>query len=83
MDAFGSRSDDISPDEIKKIIRHDLTLLARESKLKSYEVPKRIGLLAAPFTIENGCLTTTQKTRREVVRTNYRDSLRNLYSPAA
>ena len=49
--------------------------------LASYERPKKIGLLAREFSIEDGTLTPTQKVKRRDVQRLYADEIDRLYSP--
>ena len=52
---------------------------ARLDDLANYEKPKKIGLIAAPFTVEDGTLTPTQKVKRRVVEEKYRDLIDAFY----
>ncbi len=52
---------------------------ARLDDLAKYEKPKKIGLIAAPFTVEDGTLTPTQKVKRGVVEEKYRDLIDAFY----
>ena len=54
-------------------------VLARLEDLASYERPKKIGLIAAPFTIDDGTLTPTQKVKRRVVEAQYRNLIDAFY----
>jgi long-chain acyl-CoA synthetase len=47
--------------------------------LARYERPKKIGLLAAPFTVEDGTLTPTQKVKRKEVKARYRNLIEAFY----
>jgi long-chain acyl-CoA synthetase len=47
--------------------------------LAGYERPKKIGLIADPFTVENGTLTPTQKVKRRVVEARYRTLIEAFY----
>jgi long-chain acyl-CoA synthetase len=51
--------------------------------LASYEMPKRIGLLANDFSIESGELTPTLKVKRRVIDQNYKALIDELYAPRA
>ena len=55
---------------------------ARLDDLAKYEKPKKIGLIAAPFTVEDGTLTPTQKVKRGVVEEKYRDLIDAFYAEA-
>ena len=47
--------------------------------LASFETPKKVGLLADPFTVENGMLTPTQKVKRNVVAERHADLIESFY----
>ena len=49
--------------------------------LARYETPKKIGLLASPFTIEDGTLTPTQKVKRRAVESRYKEIIDTFYAP--
>jgi long-chain acyl-CoA synthetase len=51
--------------------------------LSRVESPKKIVLLEEPFTIEDGSLTPTQKIKRRVVETRYREVLDALYEESS
>ncbi len=48
--------------------------------LARYETPKKIGLIEAPFTIDDGTLTPTQKVKRRAVQAQYRDLIDAFYA---
>ncbi len=48
--------------------------------LARFEKPKKVGLVAEPFTVENGALTPTQKVRRPVVTKRYAELIDAFYS---
>lgn len=60
---------------LKEEIFSELQDLAR------FEQPKKVGLVAEPFTVENGALTPTQKVKRAVVTTRYAQIIETFYSP--
>ena len=66
-----SRSQDLLKDEI----------LGEMRDLARFETPKKIGLLAEPFTVENGALTPTQKVKRSVVTEQYAELIESFYRP--
>ena len=66
-----SRSRDLLKDEI----------LGEMRDLARFETPKKIGLLAEPFTVENGALTPTQKVKRSVVTEQYAELIESFYRP--
>jgi long-chain acyl-CoA synthetase len=47
--------------------------------LARYERPKKIGLIATPFTVEDGTLTPTQKVKRREVKARYRNLIEAFY----
>ena len=48
--------------------------------LARFEKPKKVGLVAEPFTVENGALTPTQKVKRPVVTKRYAELIDAFYS---
>lgn len=48
-------------------------------KLARYETIKRFSVIAADFTVENGCMTPTMKVRRKAVIDQYRDIIEGMY----
>ncbi|MBU1218654.1 long-chain fatty acid--CoA ligase [Myxococcota bacterium] len=57
-----------------KEIRRDL-----EGEYGHYEIPRKILLIPEPFSLENGILTQTLKTKRHVILERYGESIRSLY----
>ena len=49
--------------------------------LARFETPKKIGLIAEPFTVESGTLTPTQKVRRPAVSAKYAELIESFYRP--
>jgi long-chain acyl-CoA synthetase len=47
--------------------------------LARYEMPKKIGLVESPFSIEDGTLTPTQKVKRRAVEARYRALIETFY----
>jgi long-chain acyl-CoA synthetase len=47
--------------------------------LSRFEMPKKLVILDAPFTIEDGSLTPTQKVKRRVVQERFEEKLREVY----
>ncbi len=56
-------------------------ILGEMRDLARFETPKKIGLLAEPFTVENGALTPTQKVKRSVVMEQYGELIESFYRP--
>jgi len=67
---------------IREKIMEEFTRLAKDSKLKSYEIPKVVAILEEPFSVANNCLTPSQKTKRDVIRVLHRECLRKMYENA-
>ncbi len=49
--------------------------------LARFETPKKIGLIAEAFSVEDGTLTPTQKVRRTAVNAKYADLIESFYRP--
>ncbi|UJR19612.1 hypothetical protein I4U23_022746 [Adineta vaga] len=72
---------DICKDEkLKEIILSDLIRLAQENKFKYFEIPSNIYLHSEPFSLENGLLTMTLKTRRMNVQKQFQTRIQSLYN---
>jgi long-chain acyl-CoA synthetase len=54
-------------------------VMACVEDLANYERPKKIGLLEAPFTVDDGTLTPTQKVKRREVEARYRTLIDAFY----
>ena len=74
------------PEEPTKLVMEDKVqeLMAAEIKSRcaeyaGYEIPRKITVVADPFTTENGILTPTLKLKRRVVLERYGDALEKLY----
>ncbi len=50
-----------------------------EGEFGHYEIPRKILLSPEPFTVENGVLTQTLKTKRRIILERYGDALMSLY----
>lgn len=74
---FKSRQDLCSNAKIIKILTERISTL--QQGLAGYEQVKRFTLLPEPFTIENGELTNTLKTRRPVIINNYAGIIDKMY----
>jgi long-chain acyl-CoA synthetase len=66
-----------------RVQKHLMREVERElAELARYEMPKKMVLLDAPFTIEDGSLTPTQKVKRRVVQERLADRLKEVYDEA-
>ncbi|CAF1172907.1 unnamed protein product [Adineta ricciae] len=71
---------DVCKDEqLKQAILSDLIRLAKDNKLKYFETVSNIHLHPEPFSVQNGLLTITLKTRRQAVQTQFRPIVQSLY----
>jgi long-chain acyl-CoA synthetase len=68
-------------EKLKKIILSDLKRLAKDYKFKYYETISNIHLHPEPFSLENGFITSTLKTRRTTVRQHFQHIIHSLYQP--
>ncbi|CAF4948113.1 unnamed protein product [Rotaria sp. Silwood1] len=67
-------------DELKQIILSDLIRLAKENNLKYFETMSNIYLYSEPFSLKNGLLTMTLKTRRMNARKQFQTIIQSLYT---
>lgn len=74
---FTSREDLCNNPKILKMLTDRIETL--QQGLASYEQVKRFRLLTKPFTMENGELTNTLKTRRGVICKNYASLIEEMY----
>ncbi|HET6765614.1 MAG TPA: long-chain fatty acid--CoA ligase, partial [Longimicrobiaceae bacterium] len=54
--------------------------IGRLTGLARYEMPKKVGVIANEFTIDDGSLTPTLKVKRRVVEERYKDLIESLYA---
>lgn len=66
-------------EKLKEIVLNDMLQEGKKRGLMSYEQVKAIEFIKEPFTIENGLLTPTFKSRRFAVEKKYKERLLNLY----
>jgi long-chain acyl-CoA synthetase len=66
-------------EKLKEVVLNDMIKEGKKRGLMSYEQVKAIEFIKEPFTIENGLLTPTFKSRRFAVEKKYKDRLLNLY----
>lgn len=74
---FNNRQDLCSNPKIRKMLAERINTL--QQGLAGYEQVKRFTLLPEPFTMENGELTNTLKTRRPVIIKNYAEVIERMY----
>ncbi|XP_061100826.1 long-chain-fatty-acid--CoA ligase 1a isoform X2 [Conger conger] len=66
--------------ELKDAILEDLVRLGKEGGLKSFEQVKDITLYPEMFSVQNGLLTPTLKSKRNELRNFFREQINQLYS---
>lgn len=66
--------------KVKQLIMDDMTRLAKEANLKSFEQVKDIYLHPDPFSTQNNLLTPTLKAKRPEIRKYFKPQLDDLYS---
>eukprot|EP01125_Pyxidicula_operculata_P000454 TRINITY_DN10483_c0_g1_i1.p1 TRINITY_DN10483_c0_g1~~TRINITY_DN10483_c0_g1_i1.p1 ORF type:complete len:661 (-),score=182.25 TRINITY_DN10483_c0_g1_i1:265-2247(-) len=76
----GDINEIVNNKKLKEIIFADLNKVAKDAKLKGFEYIKNIHLESQPWTVENGLLTPTQKTKRNELPKKYKDVLTQLYA---
>jgi len=65
--------------EVKTLIMDEIKRMAKETKLHGFEIPADICLISEPFTMENGLLTPTFKTKRNKAYLKYKNEIDNMY----
>lgn len=58
----------------------DLVRLAKANKLKYFETISNIYIHHEPFSVQNGLLTITLKTRRMTARKQFQTAIQSLYN---
>ena len=74
---FSGREDLCGNEKIKRMMAERIDTL--QQGLSGYEQVKRFTLITQPFSMENGELTNTLKTRRPVVIKNYAEIIEKMY----
>jgi long-chain acyl-CoA synthetase len=67
-------------DDIKKIILRDLTEIGDASELHGFEQVADIYLCPEPFSVENGLLTPTLKSKRPKLAEHFRNQIEAMYA---
>ncbi|MBQ7452625.1 MAG: long-chain fatty acid--CoA ligase, partial [Prevotella sp.] len=75
--SFKGREDLCTNEKIIKMLTERINTL--QQGLAGYEQVQRFTLLTEPFTMENGELTNTLKTRRPVIIKNYAEVIEKMY----
>ncbi|KAM9770473.1 long-chain-fatty-acid--CoA ligase 1a [Menidia menidia] len=76
----GSFSELCNNKEVKAAILEDIVNLGKESGLKSFEQVRDIALHPEMFTVQNGLLTPTLKSKRPQLQKRFREQIDNLYA---
>ncbi|XP_068596383.1 long-chain-fatty-acid--CoA ligase 1-like [Brachionichthys hirsutus] len=76
----GSYQELCGREEVKKAILEDLQKLGKERGLKSFEQVKDIFIHTEPFSVQNGLLTPTLKSRRNEMRKHFSSQIDGLYA---
>jgi len=66
--------------EIKALIMQDITLLGKKAGLKSFEQVKDIYLHPDVFSVQNGLLTPTLKSKRPQLKAYFKPQLEDMYT---
>lgn len=66
--------------ELKRSILEEIDTVGRAGGLKGFELAKKIHLHPDPFTMENGLLTVTMKSKRNELRKKFAEEIDELYS---
>jgi fatty acid CoA ligase FadD9 len=72
----------VEPDDaaLKHLLREEINRVALAEQLRSYEVPRDFIVEHAPFSVENGLMTDSNKQSRPKLRARYGERLEALYS---
>jgi len=68
--------------QVRDYILAELQKIGKENKLNSMEQVKAVHVTSDPFSIENGLLTPTMKSKRPQLRKHFADVIENLYVEA-
>ncbi|XP_063903983.1 long-chain-fatty-acid--CoA ligase 5 isoform X2 [Zophobas morio] len=67
-------------DDVKKLIMDDMIAWGKEAGLKSFEQVKDIYLHPDPFSVQNGLLTPTLKSKRPQLKAYFKPQIEDMYS---
>ncbi|XP_064624838.1 long-chain-fatty-acid--CoA ligase 1-like isoform X2 [Lineus longissimus] len=70
-------------EEVQKAILEDMTSIGKKAGLKSFEQVKNIHVHPELFSVENGLMTPTFKSKRNEILKYFKQQLENLYTVAA
>jgi len=65
--------------EVKKLIMDDMIMWGKDAGLKSFEQMKDVYLHPDPFSVQNGLLTPTFKTKRPQLKAYFKPQLEDMY----
>nr|XP_046206597.1 long-chain-fatty-acid--CoA ligase 6-like isoform X4 [Oncorhynchus gorbuscha]XP_046206598.1 long-chain-fatty-acid--CoA ligase 6-like isoform X4 [Oncorhynchus gorbuscha] len=77
---IGSYTELCQHPDVKKAVLEDMTAMGKEAGLKSFEQLKDLHLHPEMFTVSNGLLTPTLKSRRVDIRRVFQEQITNMYS---
>ncbi|MBN3297891.1 long-chain-fatty-acid--CoA ligase 6 [Amia ocellicauda] len=69
--------------DLKKAVLDDMTVIGKEAGLKSFEQVKAVFLSSEVFSVSNGLLTPTLKSRRAALCQAFQTQIRQLYGQSA
>ncbi|KAH9491084.1 hypothetical protein DERF_015820 [Dermatophagoides farinae] len=72
-------SQPLPKNQLKELIINDLKRVGQTADLKSFELPKNIYVKKSPFTIEEGLLTPTLKSKRNAISKHFEKEIQMLY----
>ncbi|XP_065899133.1 carboxylic acid reductase-like [Dysidea avara] len=61
--------------EAVNLVHSDLVRIGKEKKLRAFEIPHAVLLDPKPFTVENGCLTSSEKIARIALQKKYQEKV--------
>ncbi|XP_058492636.1 long-chain-fatty-acid--CoA ligase 1 [Solea solea] len=79
----GSHEELCQNPDVKKAVLEDMTVVGKEAGLKSFEQVKDLHLHPEMFSVANGLLTPTLKSRRTDIRKFFQEQITSMYSKTA